>query len=38
VDCDNIPNLPHVEIRIGGQDFVLTGKDYVLKVSATDSS
>ena len=32
MDCDDIPNLPNVEIRIGGQDFVLTGKEYVLEV------
>ena len=37
VDCDNVPNLPNVEIRIGGQDFALTGEEYVLKVSATVS-
>jgi len=32
VDCDKIPNLPNVEIRIGGQDFILSGKEYILKV------
>lgn len=34
VDCDKIDQLPTISIVIGGKQFVLHGKDYILKVSA----
>jgi len=32
VSCDKIPTLPNVVITLGGQQFTLTGRDYVLEV------
>ncbi len=32
VDCAHIPELPDVTFTIGGKEFVLTAKDYVLQV------
>lgn len=34
VDCASIPDLPDIVFNIGGNDFVLKGEDYILKVSA----
>lgn len=34
VDCARIPELPDVTFTIAGKEFVLTGKDYVLKVKS----
>jgi len=38
VDCDSIPNLPSFNITLNGIQFELTGKDYVLEVSAGGQS
>lgn len=32
VDCNDIPNLPTISLKINGIDYVLTGEDYVLQV------
>lgn len=34
IDCDKVPTLPVVNIQLGGKTFPLTGKDYVLEVTA----
>ena len=34
VDCKKIDSLPDVVFTIGGKEYTLTGKQYVLKVSA----
>jgi len=34
VDCDKIDSLPDTTFTIGGKQFTLTGKDYVIKMSA----
>jgi cathepsin D len=33
VICDFVPFLPNVTITLGGQDFILTPKDYVLEIT-----
>lgn len=33
MDCNKIPSLPDVTISLGGQDFVLKGSDYILKIT-----
>jgi len=38
VDCSKIPTLPNVNIAIGGKNFVLTPKDYVLQVDSAGQS
>lgn len=37
-DCSNLSTLPDVTVQIGGIDYVLTAKDYVLQVSAGGAS
>ena len=37
VDCDSIDSMPTVTFSIGGNQFELTGKDYVLQVNARNS-
>ena len=32
VDCSKIDSLPVISMTLGGQQFDLQGKDYVLKV------
>lgn len=32
VECDSVPNLPVINLKIGGKDFPLTPDQYVLKV------
>lgn len=34
IDCKLVPNLPDLEITMGGTKFVLKGADYVLKVQS----
>lgn len=34
VSCKDVPNLPPVTFTLGGQNFKLTGHDYVLKIRA----
>lgn len=33
LDCESLPNLPNITITIHGHPYVLTSKDYTLKVS-----
>lgn len=32
VDCATVPNLPKLEFKIGGDSYVLEGKDYILEI------
>jgi cathepsin D len=32
VDCSKVASLPNIVITLGGQQFVLTGKDYILEI------
>lgn len=32
VSCELIPDLPNIVFSIGGNNYTLTGKDYVLQV------
>lgn len=34
IDCSLIPSLPDLEVTLGGNKFVLSGSDYVLKVQS----
>jgi len=34
INCNRIPSLPPVTITLGGQQFTLTGQDYVLRVTS----
>ena len=34
VDCNIVDSLPDIKFTIGGKDFALKGRDYVVKVSA----
>merc|ERR1711862_371295 len=36
--CDVVPNLPDVTITLAGKNFTLTGKQYVVEVSALGKS
>uniref|UniRef100_A0A0K0EVN0 Cathepsin D (inferred by orthology to a human protein) n=1 Tax=Strongyloides venezuelensis TaxID=75913 RepID=A0A0K0EVN0_STRVS len=38
VPCDKVPSLPIVNVVIGGQAFALSGKDYILNVTAMGKS
>jgi len=38
VDCSKIGTMPPITFNIGGQEFILTDKDYVLKVSTMGQS
>lgn len=33
IDCAKIPQLPEIQFTLGGRDFALEGKDYVLTIS-----
>merc|ERR1712105_464854 len=33
ITCSEIPNLPDIAVILGGKEFVLTGKDYVLEIT-----
>jgi len=33
IDCGSISSLPDIAVVLGGREFVLTGKDYVLQIS-----
>ena len=34
VDCNIVDSLPDINFKIGGKDFALKGRDYVVKISA----
>lgn len=34
IPCDKIDSLPEITLKIAGRDFVLTGKDYTIKMNA----
>ncbi|CAD5216657.1 unnamed protein product [Bursaphelenchus okinawaensis] len=38
VHCEQVPNLPPVQLVIGGQTYTLKGEDYILKVSSMGKS
>jgi len=38
VPCDKVDSLPEIKFVIGGQTYVLTGPEYILKVSAMGKS
>eukprot|EP00201_Polytomella_parva_P012515 CAMPEP_0175053956 /NCGR_PEP_ID=MMETSP0052_2-20121109/9224_1 /TAXON_ID=51329 ORGANISM="Polytomella parva, Strain SAG 63-3" /NCGR_SAMPLE_ID=MMETSP0052_2 /ASSEMBLY_ACC=CAM_ASM_000194 /LENGTH=710 /DNA_ID=CAMNT_0016318571 /DNA_START=373 /DNA_END=2504 /DNA_ORIENTATION=- len=38
VDCNSMDSLPNITFSIGGRDFALTPRDYILKISLKDSS
>merc|ERR1719382_1440333 len=33
INCSTLSSLPDLKVTLGGQNFVLSGKDYVLQVS-----
>ncbi|XP_062918985.1 cathepsin D-like [Mobula hypostoma] len=33
IDCAKIPTLPAITFTLGGKDFLLTGEDYVMKIT-----
>jgi len=38
INCNRIPSLPNVVITLAGQQFTLTGQDYILKVTSAGVS
>ena len=32
IDCNAIPNLPLIKFVIGGKEYALEGKDYVMQI------
>eukprot|EP00164_Ancoracysta_twista_P000062 GFYU01000085.1.p1 GENE.GFYU01000085.1~~GFYU01000085.1.p1 ORF type:complete len:397 (-),score=172.75 GFYU01000085.1:72-1262(-) len=38
VDCSTIDSLPDIDITLGGNKYTLTGKDYIIQVSAGGQS
>ena len=38
IDCDKMDTMPNVSIVLGGHDFVLTPKEYVIIVCTSSSS